>query len=147
MNKEIIKAMNKKEKKYPVRKWWSKNGYKVMRVIFFPVWICEVIHEKTNEWLNSRNSWNEARAKAILDYYIPRRAEWDEEDKSFFFFDNGYGWGKLSNRYLKRKDRRFFRVNKYNIRRYLIDTFELDGFTKREGDCRNGWTELSFEQI
>ena len=28
MNKEIIKAMNKKETKIDkIRKWWNKNGY------------------------------------------------------------------------------------------------------------------------
>ena len=35
MNKEAIKAMNKRETKIDnLRKWWGKNGYKVMRVIF-----------------------------------------------------------------------------------------------------------------
>ena len=38
MNVEAIKAMNKKETKSDaIRKWWNKNGYKVMRVIFFPI--------------------------------------------------------------------------------------------------------------
>ena len=39
MNKEVIKAMNKKETKVnEIRKWWSKNGYKVMRVVLFSFW-------------------------------------------------------------------------------------------------------------
>ena len=36
MNKEITKAMNRKEKKTT---WWKKNGYKVMRIILFPIWL------------------------------------------------------------------------------------------------------------
>ena len=37
MNKEIIKAMNKKETRIDeLHKWWNKNGYKIMRVVFFP---------------------------------------------------------------------------------------------------------------
>ena len=145
MNNEIIKAMNRKEKKHTFRKWWNKNGYKVNRVIFFPIWIGSVICEKTKEYLDGRQVWSEERANEILNYYIPRKSDWDEEDKTFYFFDNGYGWGgKLTNRYLKRKDRRFFQVNKYKLRYYLIYDFELEGFEKKEGDCSDGWTELYF---
>ena len=29
MNKEVVKAMNKKENRFDeMRKWWNKNGYK-----------------------------------------------------------------------------------------------------------------------
>ena len=144
MNNEIIKAMNRKEKKHTFRKWWNKNGYKVNRVIFFPIWIGSVICEKIKKYLNGRQKWNEERANEILNYYVPRKSDWDEEDKTFYFFDNGYGWGKLANRYLKRKDRRFFQVNKYKLRYYLIYDFELEGFEKKEGYCPDGWTELYF---
>lgn len=146
MNAEIIKAMNKKEKKNTFRKWWNKNGYKIMRVVFFPIWIATVIKEKIEKWLNSRESWSEEKANQIFNYYVPRRAEWDNEDKTFYFFDNGYGWGIYhAKRYLKRKDRRFWKVNHIALRHYLINNFELEGFTKEKGDCSNGWTEISFE--
>ena len=145
MNAEVIKAMNKKEKKHTFRKWWNRNGYKVMRVIFFPIWICSVIKEKITKTLNARQEWNEERATAILDYYVPHKADWCEEDQTFYFFDNGIGWGMYwAKRYLKRKDRRFWKVNGVKIRRYLIDTYQLEGFTKIVGDCSNGWTELDF---
>lgn len=144
MNNEIIKAMNRKEKKHTFRKWWNKNGYKIMRVIFFPIWIGSVIHEKTKKYLNSRQVWSEERAKEILNYYVPRKSDWDKEDKAFYFFDNGYGWGKLADRYLKRKDRRFFHVNRYKLREYLINDFELEGFEKNWGDCSDGYTNLGF---
>ena len=75
MNKEIIKAMNRKEKKQTFRKWWNKNGYKVNRVILFPIWIIALTCEKVTNWLNNRQKWNEERANEILSYYIPRRAE------------------------------------------------------------------------
>lgn len=145
MNKEIIKAMNKKEKKHPFRKWWNKNGYKVLRVILFPLWIASIIHEKSVKWLNTRQAWSEERANEILSYYVPRKAEWDEEEKCFCFFDNGFGWNiHLAKRYLKRKDRRFWKNYHHKIRHYLIDSFELVGFVKEEGCCAEGWTELCF---
>ena len=93
MNKEVIKAMNKKEVEIgKFRKWWNKNGYKVMRVILFPIWWGIKAKAKIDYHLNSREKWSEERVKEILNYYVPRLADWDEEDKCFYFFDNGYGW-------------------------------------------------------
>ena len=82
MNKEVIKAMNKKETKIDkIRKWWSKNGYKVMRVILFPIWWCIKTKEKITSYLNSKCEWSEERANEILSYFIPRKANWNEEHK------------------------------------------------------------------
>lgn len=150
LDKEIVKAMNRKEKKHTLRKWWDKNGYKVNRIIFFPIWIVALSYEKIIDWLNYRQKWNEERAKEIFSYYIPRRAEWDKENNEFYYFDNGYGWSiYYAKRYLKRKDRRFWRVNSgawgYKMRKYLVNEFELKGFTKEVGNCEDGWTELTFK--
>jgi hypothetical protein len=150
MNKEIIKAMNGKKEPSKLRKWWKKNDYKVWRVIFFPIWIGSIIKEKIEKFLNSRNKWSEERANEILQYYIPRRAKWCAEEKEFYFFDNGYGWSmNLAKKYLKRKDRRFWKVNSgawgYKMRSYLINEFELEGFTKEVLNTDDSWTEISFK--
>lgn len=153
MNKEIIKAMNKKETKIDgFGKWWNKNGYKVMRVIFFPVWWGIKAKEKIESYLNSKCEWSEEKANKILSYYIPRKAEWDAENKCFYFFDNGYGWSMCyAKKYLKRKDRHFWKI--YGdwiggkVRSYLIDEFELEGFEKKVCDCYDGRTEISFTMI
>ena len=151
MNAEIVKAINAKNKKHPVRKWWNKNGYKVMRVILFPIWIGMVAKDKINEYLASRQKWSDERAKEILNYYIPRRADWCEEDKTFYFYDNGMGWGNLAKNYLKLKDRRWW--NNYNgvwggeIRLYLIEEFELEGFAKEVIRRDEVETEIAFTLI
>ena len=139
MNNEIIKAMNRKPKKKIFRKWLSKNGYKVNRVIFFPIWIGTLIVKKIQTKLNNRQVWSEERAKQILDYYIPRKAEWCEEDKTFYFFDNGMWWGNLAKRYLKFKDRRWWNNNRAwcgrKIHKYLINKYKIAGFTKEIRNC------------
>ena len=153
MNKEIIKAMNKKETKIDgFGKWWNKNGYKVMRVILFPIWWGIKAKEKIESYLNSKCEWSEEKANKILSYYIPRKAKWDVENKCFYFFDNGYGWSMCyAKKYLKRKDRHFWKI--YGdwiggkIRSYLIDGFELEGFEKKVCDCYDGRTEISFTMI
>ena len=153
MNKEIIKAMNKKENKMDeIRRWWSKNGYKIIRVVLFPLWCGIKAKDKITSYLNSREEWSEERVKEILNYYIPRKAEWDVENKCFDFFDNGYGWSMCyAKKYLKRKDRRFWSIYGEcfggKVRSYLIDEFELDGFEKKVYDCYDGRTEISFTMI
>ena len=153
MNAEVIKAINKKETKIDkCRKWWRKNGYKVMRVVLFPIWFGIKAKEKITAYLNSREEWNDERAKEILNYYVPRYADWDAEDKCFFFFDNGYGWSMCdAKKNLKRKDRRFWNVHRGwtggKIRSYLINEFKLEGFEKEVVDCSEGRTEITFRMI
>lgn len=151
MNAEIIKAMNRKTEKHPVRDWWKKNDYKVKRIVLFPVWVLVGAYDKINNNLNAHTVWNDERANEILSYYIPRRCSWDEENQELYFFDNSYGWQMCSaKKYLKFKDRRFW--NKFKgwyggeIREYLLNTFELEGFTKELGDCSDGCTEIYFKK-
>lgn len=156
MNAEVIKAMNKKEKKHTFRKWLKKHGNKVLTVLFFPFVVILWLMLKFNTWLDkrakARNAWDADRAKEIFNYYIPRRAEWCAKDKSFYFFDNGYGWGmSFAKKYLKRKDRKFWKEHNGflggKMREYLMYEFELEGFTKELGNCSDGWTEISFTMI
>ena len=150
MNKEIIKAMNGKKEPSKFRKWWKKNDYKVWRVIFFPIWIGLKINDKIDIYLNSRNKWSEERANEILQYYIPRYADWSAEEKEFYFFGNGYGWSmNFAKKYLKRRDRRFWKLHTGfcggKIRDYLIDKFELEGFTKEVISKYIDGTEIVFK--
>ena len=106
---------------------------------------------KIKEALNNRQVWDEVRADEILNYYIPRTSAWDEENYEFYFFDNGMGWTASYNikKYIKLKDRRFWRIHAGfwggKIRDYLIDEFELEGFTKEIGETFDSHTEIIFK--
>lgn len=153
MNAEVIKAINKKESKIDaIRKWWRKNGYKVVRVVLFPIWGAVVAKEKFSNWKYKRLEWSEERANEILSYYIPRKSEWDNEDKTFYFADNGMGWSmKCRQKAIKLKDRAWWK--KFTggwggqVRTYLLEKFELEGFTKEVGDTSYFWTEVCFRMI
>ena len=76
MNAEVVKAMNKKETKIKgIRKWWRKNGYKVMRVIFFPIWICVWSKDKIENHLNARQKWSDERANEIVSKSLKMTAD------------------------------------------------------------------------
>lgn len=146
MNNEVIKAMQGK-KEHKARTWMEKNGYKILRVVLFPIWIATVLKDKISEYLLDREVWSDERATEILNYYIPRCADWNADDKEFYFFDNGRGWH--DKKYLKLKDRLFWNAHCSpwggDVRSFLIDKFELEGFTKELGDCSDGWTEIFFK--
>ena len=153
MNKEVIKAMNRKPKeKGKLRKWWNKHHITIMRIVLFPLWLWAIACDKISDWIVYRNSWDRARAKEIFDYYIPRRADWCADDNEFYFFDNGYGWSiNLAKKYLKRKDRAFWKCNVSwgggKMRNYLLYEFELEGFTKEVLNDDADWTEIAFKKI
>ena len=147
MNKEILKAIEDKQKKHPFREWWGRNNYKVFRIILFPIWIYIEVSDRIKAWNYKRTTWDEKRANEILNYYIPRESDWDPENKTFY---NGMGWNlSLAKRNLKRKDYRFWkRFNGFfggEIREYLVKSFELEGFEK-EVLNNSDWTEIIFKQ-
>lgn len=149
MNKEIEKAMNRKESKtFHFYGWWIENGYKVMRVVLFPMWVYMYGKRKINNYLNSKCKWDEERANKILSYYIPRYSKWNAENKSFYLADNGLGWDKKK---IKMKDRRWWKNNTRGwggeVRTYLIEKFEMEGFEKIVGDTYDSWTEVTFKLI
>lgn len=144
MNKEIIKAMNRKPNNLKI--WWTKNRYKILRVVLFPLFLLALAESKIEHYIYTRyTKWDENRVNEILNYYIPRTADWDKDEKTFYFFDNGLGWCLgFAKKYLKFKDRAFWVRNNDNIREYLIEKFELEGFTKHVGDCYANRTEITF---
>lgn len=131
MNIEVIKAMNKKETVFErfVKRYRANNRVaRLYRRIYNNI------------------VWSEERANKILSYYVPRKAQWNAKSKHFYFFDNGMGWSHLEK--IKLKDRLFWK--KFNgsfggeIRTYLIEKFELDGFEKTVVQAYDRQTEVIF---
>lgn len=109
------------------------------------------IREKIKSKRFKALQWDEARAQEILEYYIPRKAKWDKEKQCFYFFDNGMGWGlQCGQKLIKRKDRRFWKKFACGfggeIRKYLIEKFELKGFIKEVFEIEWNDTEIIFKK-
>lgn len=147
MNKEVLKAIKNKETEHPFRDWWSENNYKVFRIILFPIWIYVEISDRIKKWNYERTTWDEKRADEILNRYIPKSSDWLSEKKAFWFFDNGYGWEfQSAKKFLKRKDYLFWRKFSWEIEKYLINKFELEGFEKEVINTYGTDVEIIFRQ-
>lgn len=153
MNRETIKAIeratNSKVSIFTkVKKWYGSYGYILWRVVLFPIWLGTICYDKIIQWFNKKTVWTSKRAQEILDYYVPRRSQWDSIANSFYFYDNGYGWHIAhAKRYLKRKDYRFWKKYRHEIRNYLINSFELEGFNKTVNSSWFEETEIEFTAI
>ena len=74
MNAEIKKAIAEKQKKHPIRKWWNKNGYKVMRVVLslFGVAFVQRTKLKTIS-IPSANGAKKEQTKFFLTTFLARQ--------------------------------------------------------------------------
>lgn len=93
MNKEIIKAINKTEKK--AKKTAKKTYFSLntlQKILVFPLKMCDTIRHKIHTKRYAKIVWDEKRVDEILNYFIPRRASWDKENKEFDFCYNSCVW-------------------------------------------------------
>lgn len=75
MNKEILKAIEDKQKEHPFRDWWNNNdSLKARRIIFFPIWIYVVISDKIKKWNYDRTTWDEKELMRFLLITSPEQA-------------------------------------------------------------------------
>lgn len=157
MNKEVVKAMHRDHKptgyfifKCRIRIWWRKNKYKIIRIIFFPIWVVDYLWHKYKLWRYQQEEWSDERTTEILNYYIPRTSKWDKKEQALFYDDNGYGWLKNTKK-IRFKDRFYWK--KYTdvfggeIKKFLIQHFELEGFEKEIGICDAWQTQVGFYLI
>lgn len=153
MNQETIKAIERANNPKvsifaKAKKWYGSYGYIIWRVILFPIWLCMIGYEKAMQWLNNKTVWTPERAQEILSYYVPRYSEWNTNGNYFYFYDNGCGWHiTYAKRYLKRKDYRFWKKYQYDIRNYLVNSFELEGFEKTVEESWTDEIEIKFTAI
>lgn len=116
------------------RSWWNKNGYKVNRVILWPLWVTI----KLNEKYKTRQQPNFKRIKKYLDKYLPERARgyWDKKLNGFGIierdWDNEYLLIDSTNLIFYRHSRayKYCQRHKKTIQEYIFNEYQIDGFTK-----------------
>lgn len=162
MNKEVAKAINKKnklndwyKKQYEKnlkkeeskwRNWLRKNRHIIFRVILFPIWIAILYANMLDRFLDSRTLWCEERANKILRNYVLDVAIWKSKNQTLYLADFCDNWRfRCAKYHIKIRDRRFYRLYEERMRLYLIESFMLDGFTKVVRNCENNCVEILFK--
>ncbi len=72
--KQKIKEGNKPKRP----SWWSRNGYKVWRVILFPVYLWILGFRAFEDWMVKRQKLDDKKDDEILSAFLAKRAEVDE---------------------------------------------------------------------
>lgn len=74
-------------------------------------------------------TWNEEKAKKVLDKMLPRILEWNKEENHYWCHIRKYGWWYSQNRipfYYRKWTNKF----SYELKKYLIEKYELKYYTK-----------------
>lgn len=137
------KAYNDAHKTNAIKEWWKKNRLSVLRVILFPLYLAELTADKIQKHNAKRTGWSEEHAKAFCDKYLPHLCA--KTDRGFWLFNNGYGFTCHKCVRRNRKDCRFASVYKWDLFKYIKDTYEIEGYTKEILD--NEWDRLEVEWV
>lgn len=121
------KNLAREERTRPLRKWWSNNGYKVLRVVLFPVWAVIWSSRKIQEKRDRVLQWSDERATAILDKTLPSLLE--NEDGALWYCSD---WRThfYNRKGIHGKNKRF--AYKYNARIhvFLFEKYQIEGYEK-----------------
>lgn len=122
------KNLIKVQRRNPVCEWWGRNGYKVWRVVLFPVWAVIWSKNKIEEKRYNALKWDDERATTILDKTLPSLLDKDEDGTLWYFSDwRPYFYNR---RGIHGKNKRF--AYKYNatICEFLFEKYQIEGYEK-----------------
>lgn len=116
-------AYERSHKVSTIKTWWKKNREKILS----PLLLIEKVADKVNKAIEKRTAWNEERAEAFCNKYLPQICE--KTKNGFWFYNNGYGFiYKCIKR--NRKDYKFGLKNQTKLFDYIKEQYEIEGYTK-----------------
>jgi hypothetical protein len=135
---EMMNARQVK-REHVVREWWNENGYKVMRVVLYPLYVGYRVAEKYKEKQGEKLVWSEEQAKEVLDRNIPKICETFDSD-GLEVNTRTFLWNNKMKEFA-RKDRKWIRKFRNQLVNYLINDYEIEGSDKEFDDCFGGYRE------
>ena len=136
---EYAKTRYAKEKTKSKRKWWIINGknydYYIWAAPIIPFF---VLADRIKERNYKKRVWDEEKAKKVIDTALPYVLDYDEGDDCYLF---SYAWSpytfeKHAPRYLRKWAHKYA----YQVRAYLFDKYQKDGWVK-EIDNAEEWNK------
>lgn len=136
-----IRKEAEKKKKMTFRKWWNKNDYKVMRVIFWPIWLYQILVEKHEDKSYKALTFSKETCKKYLDNVMPKMVACYNEDHNEILISNAEGMGDVQFSYFRncknKKISKFFLKFRQEVEKYILEEYTIDGYKKMVLD---NWT-------
>lgn len=127
---QVKKRTEKREKNKNKKKWWIiKTENYTIPIYFLPFAIFIIPFDKLKNYIYNSMTWNEEKAKKVLDKMLPRILEWNKEENHYWCHIRKYGWWYSQKRipfYYKKWTNKF----SYELKKYLIEKYELEYYTK-----------------
>lgn len=146
----IERQFQKQERKRnsSMRKWWSRNGYKVCRVVFFYIWIPVFVYEKIKDAQYKNLKYDNNTTKKYLDKVMPKLVSHYEESPNLILFHNTsdfggirFYWDLCSNWMTRKfkKETKYFAKFHGLVQKYIIEEYQIDGYEKMVLDNWIDW--------
>lgn len=134
------------KKKNNSKKWYIIRGKKYSFYIWaLPLVPFAIACDKVSKWASNRRKWNEKTACKVLDYVLPYRLEWVEEDNAFYYsmdWDYSSLW-KEAPLYLRKWAKKFG----YKIHKFIEEGYQKKGYSKsvEKDPYETGWIKFQKE--
>lgn len=104
-----------------------------------------MIEEALTKWADNRRKWSTEKADRILRYSFPRGAEVNHEEQTIGRYIRSW-WFNWST-YAKWYDKKWCRKFSTQLKKYCIEEFEMEGYTKIvEIEDGGEWTWVAFKK-
>lgn len=125
------------------KRWWIiriKNyNFYIWGLLFVPFIL---LSDKFKSWQYNRLEWNETTAKKVLDYVLPYKLEWVEEDNAYYYCMD---WIPSFAKHAPLSYKKWARKFNHQIAEYLRDKYEHENYIKScENDGYDEW--IKFEK-
>ena len=140
--KQLDKRINKNNiRNATFFKWWRKNDYKVYRVIFFPIYIIQVIREKCHKISYEKLQFSNEQSKKLIDKELSRLVAYeidrgfsskDEEIAICTSDDFGISFSSFGLWYRGRNKsaKNYFLKFSSEIKEFIINEYTIEGYQK-----------------
>lgn len=134
-----------KRKKINNSKKWYVINTKNYQVYFWALPILPIIImiDKFENWQYERRTWNDEKAKKVLDKILPKVLEWVEEDNAFYYCMSWSSWSLYN--HAPFGYRKWVKKFNYELQKFIRYNYEDEKYIKtiEDNDYDDIWIKFS----
>ena len=134
---------NKAKRTNNGKKWYVINT-KNYQVYFWalPMLPIVIMIDKLKNWQYNRRTWDDEKAKKVLDKILPKVLEWVEEDNAFYYCMSWSDWGLYDNAPIGYRN--WVKKFRYELQKFIRYGYENEKYTKTvESDGYDIWVKFT----